>query len=439
MTMKNLFIALALIFTTQLVAQPKEVTDALKALEKAKKESVDAKKSTNPATWIKLADAYTALYDAPIKSLWLGATRVELKVLLKDQRIINTEQKNVNGVNYTVDSYEDKSLYYSEDGVLASWIVTKKYIDEDLLNQAFNALNSAAENDSKSAKTKDITEKLIGLKTRYQNEAMAAYAMGDFKNATDNFEASLKASTHKLVNQVDTVIYYYTALTANMCKDYNRAVEYFKMAIQKGYEANGDAYSYLAEAYKGNNEVEKAKEALSTGFTKFPTNQSILVSLINAYLESNDDPNKVLALIKKAQENEPTNASLYYAEGNVWKNLKDIDKAIECYKKSVEIDANYYFGSFAMGAAYYDRAVELQTKASDEVDDAKYEALVAQLEQNLEAAIKPFESCFATTNDTAIKEVVAEYLKNIYFRFREKSPEYKAGYEKYNSFISTAK
>ncbi|MEN6619623.1 MAG: tetratricopeptide repeat protein [Rikenellaceae bacterium] len=437
--MKNLFIALALLFSIQLAAQPKEVTDALKALEKAKKESENVKKTTNPATWLKLSEAYTAVYDAPIKSLWLGASRLELKVLLKDQRIINTETRKILDQDFSVDSYEDKDLFYSQDGTLASWIVTKKYYEGDPLGEAFSALNKAAEVDTKSAKTKEISDQLIALKNRYQNSAMSAYALGDYKMATDNFAASLNVSSHNLVKQVDTVIMYYTGLTANMSKDYDRAVEYFKKAIDNGYDAKGDAYSYLTEAYKGLKDMDKAKEALSAGFEKYPTNQSILVSLINIYLESNDDPNKILDLIKKAQENEPTNASLYYAEGNVWKNLKDVDKAIACYSKSVEIDPNYYFGTFAMGAAYYDRAVEIQVKASEEIDDTKYEILVKQLEENLNAAINPFEACFATSTDDEVKAVVAEYLKNIYFRFREKSETFKAGYEKYNSYLESKK
>ena len=47
--------------------------------------------------------------------------------------------------------------------------------------------------------------------------------------------------------------------------------------------------------------------------------------------------------------------------------------------------------------------------------------------------IEPFEKCFSSTKDQEIKNVVAEYLKNIYFRFREKNAEYLAGYEKYKA------
>lgn len=437
--MKKILLALTLLFSLQLAAQTKEVADAIKNYEKALKESADAKKSTNPATWIKLADACAAIYDTPVKSIWNGASRNEIKLLLKDQRIISTEDRTVLDVKYTVDIYDDKELYYNQDGTLACFVQTKNYITGNPIDEGVAALLKAAELDVKKAKAKDITDRLLAMKNRYQNEAMTNYTLGDFKKASYNFEGCVNISSNPLINQPDTVMMYYTGLTALMAKEYDRAVKFLQMSIENGYDANGDIYSSLAEAYKSSGKVEKAKEVLQAGFTKYPTNQSVLVMLINSYLESNDDPNKVLTLISQAQKNEPNNASLYYAEGNVWKNLKNIDKAIECYKKSVEIDKSYYFGSFAIGAAYYDRAVEIQAAATEEVDDNKYEELVKQLEENLMAAIEPFETCFASTSDNEVKLVVAEYLKNIYFRFREKGDDYKAKLEKYTNYLDENK
>jgi tetratricopeptide (TPR) repeat protein len=437
--MKNLLLALTLLFSVQLAAQTKEVADAIKNYEKAKKESADPKKGANPATWIKLADAYAEIFDSPVKSIWNGASRNEIKLLLKDQRIASTEDRTVQGVKYSVDVYDDKELYYNEDGTLACFVQTKEYVPGNIIDEGVAALVKAAELDTKNAKSKDITEKLVAMKTRYQSDAMAAYTLGNFKKASTYFEGSVKISSHPLIKQVDTVMMYYTGLTALMAKDYDTAAKYLQMSIDNNYDAKGDIYSSLAEAYKAKGDMAKTKEVLQAGFTKHPTNQSILVTLINSYLESNDDPNKVLALITQAQKNEPMNASLYYAEGNVWKNMKNVDKAIECYKKSMEIDKTYYFGSFAIGAAYYDRAVDIQTAAAEEVDDTKYEALVKQLEENLIAAIEPFESCFSNTSDNEVKLVVAEYLKNIYFRFRDKDASYKAGLDKYTAYLNENK
>ncbi|OFX77576.1 MAG: hypothetical protein A2X19_07100 [Bacteroidetes bacterium GWE2_39_28] len=431
--MKKLLIALSLLLAVQLGAQTKDVADAVKAFERAKQDAANVKRAENPQTWTKLASAYAAVYDAPIKTIWIGASRVEVKILLKDQRIVNTTEESLNGTQYVIDEYTDKKLYYAENGDLAAWVITNKYINEDLLGEAVKSLDKAAELDTKNARTKEITEQLIALKNRYFNEAMCAYSLGNFKESSNNFESAVNIGMHKMVNQVDTVFMYYTGLTAFLGQDFDRAIKFFTKAIDNGYDAKGDAYSYLAEAYKVKSDIEMTKEILNTGFRKYPGTQSILVSLINTYIESNDDPAKILELINAAQANEPNNATLYYAEGNVWKNMNNIEKAVESYKKSVETDPNYYFGYFAIGAAYYDKAVDIQVKAAEELDDAKYEALVQDLEKNLEAALDPFEKCYEASTDEEIKAVVAEYLKNIYFRFREKSPEYMAKFEKFNA------
>ena len=436
--MKKLLFALSLILTIQLSAQTKEAADALKEIAKAQSDTQNPKKAENPATWIRMSDAYVGVFDAPIKSVWAGASQTELKVVLKDQRIISSESRTLNGETFTVDTYYDKDLYYYPDGKLAAWVVTKPYMKGDLLKEGTDALVKA-EGFAKGSKDKDLLERFLALKTRYVNEAVNFYTLGDFKKASENFEAAAIISQNKIVNAPDTVMIYNVGFTANLVGETDKAITYFKMALASNYDAKGELYSRLAEAYKTNKEIDKAKETLGTGFKKYPTNQSILVSLINLYLETNDDTNKVLELIKQAQTNEPQNASLYYAEGNVWKKLNNMEKAIECYKKSVETDPNYVFGSFAIGSTYYDKAVEIQSKASEEVDDKKYEAMVKQLEIYLETAIAPFEKCYEVSTDKEIKAVVAEYLKNIYFRFREKGDTFKAGFEKYNAIYESSK
>lgn len=437
--MKKLLIALSILLTVQLSAQSKEAASALKNFEKAKKTADDPKKSAAPATWLDLSSAYLEVYDAPIKALWLDASQIEIKVLLKDQRVLNTAEKEVNGEKMTITSYYDKDLYYRPDGTLAAWKITKPYMEGDLLSESLNALNKGVELDAKGTKTKDFVTVLTALESRHKNNGMAAYNIGEINSASKSFQASFECSSHKLINRFDSTMAYYTALTANMEKDYDRALKYFQICLDNGYEVKGDVYSYMAEIYKAKNDVAKTKELLGTAFSKYPTSQSVLVSLINAYLDSNDDPKKVLEYIHQAQKNEPQNASLLYAEGNVWKKLNDMEKAVELYKKSSELDPKYFFGFFATGAAYYDKAVEIQTKASEELDDKKYEEMIKQLEVNLEAAIVPFEKCFEVTTDQEVKNVCAEYLKNIYFRFRDKSPEFKASYDKYNALVEANK
>ena len=44
-------------------------------------------------------------------------------------------------------------------------------------------------------------------------------------------------------------------------------------------------------------------------------------------------------------------------------------------------------------------------------------------------------AAFAKTQDNEIKVAIAEYLKNIYFRLRDKNPEYEALSKKYEAFL----
>ena len=100
------------------------------------------------------------------------------------------------------------------------------------------------------------------------------------------------------------------------------------------------------------------------------------------------------------------------------------------------MNPNYEFSYIGLGILYYDKAVELQDAAAKELDDTKYMELLDEFETTLMNAIEPFETAFNLTKDNQIKVSLAEYLKNIYFRFRDKSPEYAENYEKYNSIVA---
>ena len=166
------------------------------------------------------------------------------------------------------------------------------------------------------------------------------------------------------------------------------------------------------------------------------------MSLINLYMDTNDDPQKILDLIKSAQQNEPDNASLAYAEGNVYKGLGDIESAVKCYEKSLEIDPNYIFGIFSIGGAYFDEAVAIQQEmdATDISEVEKYDALLQEQEKYLEMAIEPLEKTFAmaTDADIELKNLVASYLKQIYFRFRTRDAKYAEKAQQYEQYLQEA-
>ena len=423
-------------------AQTKAVNDAVKAVNKAKAESENPKKAASSATWVKLANAYVACFDAPAQGLLQGSPQMQVKLLIKDQQVLSTEQVEKGGKMLEAVTYVDKVLYFDETGALQAWVVTKNVID-NTLQLALEAASKAVELDSKKAQAKPLSEIFSGLKQRHFDAAMFHNALGNYTESSVEFESAFNVAAHPFVGEIDSTLAYYTGVTATMAGDHNRAVKFYEYCQKINFEQDGEVPAALADEYKAMGDTVKCKEILTAGFAKFPTNQSILVALINVYRESNEDPAKVLEVLKVAQNNEPNNASLFYAEGDVYKNLGKLEEAIASFKKAGEIDANYIFAPYSEGATYYDLAIKIDEKAQAEMDDEKYLALKEQVDKALIDAIAPFERAFeigAKNPDFKDVQVVcAEYLKNIFFRFRDKEASYQEKYDKYNQFAAENK
>lgn len=434
--MKKILLALALtLAVTAGYAQPKTVADAKKLVDKAVAASQDAKKSLKVGTWIDLAKAYIGAYDQPSVNLIPGTPRTEVKVLLGKQQILSTENVKKGGTNYTVDHYADKDLYYNEAGVLEFYIVTKSALDGDLLGNAEKALAKAISVDAKGSKTKDITALYEDIHKKLTDEALSYYFAGIFDKSSDLFEKSLSSYDNPFMKKIDTVNVYHAGLVAGLAGKNDKAIEFYKKSIDLGHYAEGNVFSNLSNIYLQAKDTAAALATLEDGFAKYPQSQGVLIGLINMYRESGADTQKLFDLLHSAQANEPNNASLYYVEGDVYKKLGDLANAEKLFRKSTEIDPKYVYGILSVGILYYEHAVELQDKANSEFDDAKYQALVKEFEQSLETAIEPFEQSFKMTDDKEIQNAVAEYLKNIYFRFRSKSDDYMQKYEFYNNFL----
>ena len=434
--MKRILIALAVLLAVQVAdAQVKTPEAAKKAVESAKAAAENPKKATKVATWTKLADSYLDAYNAPVGNAWVGATKQELALLMGNEKPVSAENVELGGQSLVKESYENKDLYFNSNGQLVMINVTKP-VYEDALAQAVAAYKKAYEVDVKKSKLKDINAGLNSIAEKYLNDGMNSYQLGDLKGASELFGLAAEAAATEPLCKVDTTSIYNAGFTAWLVQDYERAKKFFEKCLDvKYYYEDGEVFAKLADIYKNTGDPKKGMEILESGFVMFPQSQSILIGLINYYLENNENPDRLFELIGMAKKNEPNNASLYYVEGNIHKQLGNNEKAIESYYKCVDINPDYEFGFIGAGILYYELAVKLSEEASNEYDDAKYMALVEQFEKALHDAIDPFEKAFAISKDNSLKVNIAEYLKNIYYRFISKGADYEAGYKKYDEIV----
>ena len=434
--MKKILIALALLLSVQAVnAQVKSVDAVKKAVETAEADAQNPKKNTKVATWLKLATVYMDAYEAPAGNVLVNSPRMQVQIMLGNEKPVSSENVVVDGLNFKKDVFANKNLYYDETDVLRIVEITKP-LYEDALANALNAYVKAYEVDVKKSKEKDIKAGIQNIAQKYFNDGMNTYSLGDYKKAADLVGKAAAASETAPYSVVDTTSLYNAGYLYWAASDFESAKTYFDKCLANDYYyENGEVFAKLGDVYFKLGDNAKGVQTLETGFVKFPQSQSILIGLINYYLESGENTNRLFDLIGVAKKNEPNNVSLYYVEGNIHKQLGNREKAIAAYKECSVVDPNYDFGYHGLGAYYYDIAVEISEQAAQELDDAKYQALVKEYEQYLIDAIEPFEKAFEITKNDQVKMNCAEYLKQIYYRFSSVEDKYMQGYNKFNEYV----
>jgi len=431
--MKKIVLALAVLASIQVSnAEVKPINVAVSNLESAKAASLNEKKAEKFTTWIKLGESYIDAFDSPAGNAWLGASKQEL-TLIGIEKPTAVEEVVLSGAPYVKEVHNTANYYFDANGSLRLIEITKP-ICENALDFAVDAYQKAYALDVKKAKKEDIVKGMDDIHMKYLQAAYDQYTLGNGAKACELFKKSYDVSTLEPSSSIDTLSLFYAAQTAIWANNLAKAKEYLTTCIEKyNYEnESGDVHAKLAEIYLKDGDNEKAKALLEQGFEVYPQGQSILIGLINYYLTNNEDPSRLFTLLDKAKVNEPGNASLYYVEGNINAELGEFEKAIAAYEKCAEINPNYEFGYIGEGQMYYKKAIEIQEKAQSEMDDAKYMVLVKDFEDCLKKCIVPFEKAYNMTKDEAIKDGIAEYLKNAAFRFRTE-PEYQAIYEKYSN------
>lgn len=425
--MKKILLALAMFAAIQVAdAQVKSAADVKKSVEAAEAATQNVKKAVKTATWLKLGQEYVKAYDAPTGNILPGSNKTELTLMMGSEKPVSSEEVTVNNEKYTKDVYADKNLYFNQNGQLVIIEVTKP-VYEDALERAVKAYQKAYELDEKHAKDKDVAAAFDYIGQKYVSEAFNKYTFGDVATASKLFEKAADVETLAPLSKIDTSVIYNAGFTAMAAKDNERALKFFKRCYDLGYYyEGGEVFARLAEV-----DTLNTKKYLEEGFSKYPQSQSILIGLINYYLKNNEDTETLFGLLDKAKANEPNNASLFYVEGNIRAQLGQIDKAVVAYEECAKINPEYEYGFIGEGTMFYNRAIELQTKAQEEIDDAKYMALVKEFEESLKSCIAPFEKAFEITKDANIKAGIASYLKNAFYRFREESAENQTKYEKY--------
>ncbi len=237
----------------------------------------------------------------------------------------------------------------------------------------------------------------------YYNDGITKFKA---ENLDAAFSAFVKAGVIKSeLGDVDSNLVLYTGYVAEKNKDTANVLKYYNELADKG-SYNIAVYVTLANMYIGKKDVDAAIASIQKGRKIIPSNQNLLLTEANIYLE-NDRAIEAEKILLEAAAADPKNANLQYAIGaNYDKMVNDTSynqeqqadamvKGIAAYKNALELNPDYFDAAYNMGAMLNNRASALIVEASNlPLKQAKkYDALMKEATDLLLEAKPYLEKC----------------------------------------------
>ena len=278
--MKNLVISFLLLFCFAYAKGQQTPTLNYGVLQKKLQKSdlaiKDPKKSAQAKTWFLRGELFQDINDVNTEFLRYGMSTMETKLFLKEPKEIRNEEEG--GVVKQILVYPRIELTFENDA-LTKWKETE-VLHPDPLPEALAAFNKALELDSvKHSLDKQVKIDLDRLKKQFETKAIEGFTDGNYAESLKAFENIMEVSkTRVFQGYIDTIIVYNAALAAKNAGQHDKAIKYFRKAIDLGY-GGSDAYYLLKSEYVLVNDSNAAIRTLEEGFNKYPDTSLILIEI----------------------------------------------------------------------------------------------------------------------------------------------------------------
>ncbi len=295
-----------------------------------------------------------------------------------------------------------------------------KNLSADPLTEALSSFKKAITLDTKGRNANSIKIKLTLLVNDLTNQAIEAFNKEDYKKSQKSFEQILELQDIPLMKKdnplgIDTVIIFNAGLAAFNDGNYDKAIEYYQKAADHGYNG-GRTYQLLSKAYLQKNDTTTGLRILQQAFEKYPTDNGVLVEMINVYINTKRTE-EAMKYLNLAIEQDPKNASYHFAQGSLYDGMGKQENAIGSYEKAIEINPEYYDAYYNLGALYYNNGVK-QIEVANKVpanENARYEAELAKSDVWFAKALPFMEKCQELKPGDMYS---LESLKNLYYRLK---------------------
>ena len=321
---------------------------------------------------------------------------------LINEALTNPETKD-NAATWDVAGYIQKRINEKE---MENAYLRKPYDTLKVYNSVLNMYNyyvkcdelaqipnekGKIKNKYRSANSKTI----LAERPNLINGGIQYFNLNKNEDALKYFAAYVDAATLPMMEkenllEKDTIlpqVAYYATLAADRVGDKDAVMKYAQYAL-KDKENGQFAMQLLTDAYKAKGDTAKWVEKLQEGIVKFPENQYFFANLVDYYSSSNLN-DKAMQFADDMLAKDPNNKLYLYVKAYLYHNMKDYEKAIEFYKKTLDIDPAYAEACSNLGLVYLLQAQEYADKAPADINDPNYATAQAEIKKFYEAA-KPY-------------------------------------------------
>ena len=237
--------------------------------------------------------------------------------------------------------------------------------------------------------------------------------------------------------QTDTVlpqIAYYASLAAAKNEDYPNVLKYAPYA-KNDKEVGKYAMEFISTALKAQGDTVKWIASLQEGIQKYPDHAFFFGHLID-YYSSNNKYDEAMQFADNMLAKDPNNTFYLYVKGYLYYNMYSVlkeqnkaqeaadalNKSIEFYQKTTEVDPNYAEAYSNLGLVYCLQAQDFSENATTDVNDPKYKEDQATLKTFYEKAKPCYEKARALKPDQ--KDLWLNGLYRVYYNL-DMGPEFK--------------
>ena len=375
--------------------------------------------------------SWVSIPDSTLRSIQISKNK---PVLLKAKKAIDESFLKQTTTPFTKPKDETKMYYYRGAIYLDYWMLS--YYDADILNNvvalgetsmneaSFGSFSKCLELDLKNQWKSDINNKINIYRNLSINNGVDCFQKKNYLGAFNSFKMGLEM--YNVLSLTDTLAMINAALSAEKMKNTKEAYKYYKMCADVNYGNGAEMYQSMIRVLNSEEvkNEEKILNVIAEGKQRFPKDYVLNIEEFN-YWYSKGDNEKAQQALENAIESDSTNKILHFNVGVTYDNISNkyhkenkhdeaftyMNKAINGYKKAIDLDNEYVDAYYNLGALYYNQSITAKSVAGD-FSGEKYDSAMKSANEMLKKAIPLLEKVLSLSPSDKSTLTV---LKSLYF------------------------